>query len=431
MMQEAPHQAPRGVSAIRRHATAGSGILQKEVFARTPDVKSPAAEAKIAEGTVLRDAHGTPLQGRLTVDLASYAASSDGLRALPASVKAQDDGRVVLSTYRVKVRDDAGRVATQFGSAPRGGPAGDPAGSRAKSGTTGLSLTLSTGSVSTAMELSHYVLRLKSGLSTVDVLVPLSVVKDNSLTFGVQGTQLIVGGVAHDISALVTTASSLLLGQGLFLSLQGQAAQTCTPSVTLDLVSNGQSGTATVAVGGSGLFYESAVSISTGQTKSVSITSVISDPTVPSSPTEWPVTVVAPDGQVATALVDVCGSGNTTIPLPAPSSSLIDATINVEPGCPAGQAIPFAGSIDGYVLSYRKAGTSTAFQPVPGSNVTIFSTNDTFAGIDVHLPNVEAGQNYEFYGSFDGQTGYRTITMPSVNGGSTTFTDTEFSKHCQ
>lgn len=410
MVPDDPRQAPTGTSGTRVTATVARGTVTDPVDAVAASVASKAS-ARIAPGTRLVDAAGDPLDGRLTVDLMSYENRGDGLRALPADVRTPVTGGRLVSAARLRITDSRGRKAASFQRV-------------AKSGGTGLSLTLSTGIVTSAMEASYYVLRLQNGTDIVDVHVPASIVDGDSLTFGVNGSQLVVGDETHDISTLAATAGDL------YISLQGVAPKTCTPSGTIQIDPNGHTGTATLTAGNSGLFYELPVAVVAGTTASVTLTSLIPDASVPSLASDWTLTAIAPNGDVQTATADVCGT-TTAVTLPAPSSSLIDAFVSVDPGCPAGTSIPFTGNVDGYVLNYRKAGTTADFQPVPGGNVTVHSTDTAFQGVDVKLLNVEGGQDYEFYASFDGESGSRIVTMPTIDGGTTTITDAEFSQHCQ
>lgn len=426
LVPDDPRQSPEGVAGSRTHANVDRGALRKDVAASTSVSKASGASAhaaaSIPKGTALYAADGSPLSGRLTVDLAAYEANDKGLRALPASVRENKDGRSLVSAARLRVQDAQGRTAARFGT--NGTAMTTKAGASAKS-VAGLSLTLSTGTVSSNMALSHYVLRLEDGTDVVEVYVPMAAVDGAGLTVGVQGSQLIVSGVAHDISTLTGSSGDL------YLSLSGVASRTCTPSGTINVAANGHTGTGALTVGGNGLYYEKSISVTGGQTTSVSVSNLVTDPTLPDVSTEWPVTAIAPNGETTTALVDLCGGGTATMTLPAPSSSLIDATVSVDPNCPAGQQIPFTGEVDGYVLNYRKAGTTADFQPVSGNAVTVTSTDTYLTGVDVQMTNVEASTDYEFYAAFDGESGYRTITMPATDGGTVVFTDSEFTQHCQ
>lgn len=448
MLRDDPRQSPPGVTGERQKANADNGVLAQDVsFTQEPapstesadaqETARPRTDVRMARGTQLADASGTPLRGRLTVDLSTYDNSADGLRAMPAQLRSDAPGRSTVSALRLKVTDADGRVASRFeagseealrhaaANRTRHGVAHSSTSSSTSSSTNGLSFTLSTGTVPQAMDLSHYVLRLQSGTDVVDVHVPLSVVSGDSLTFGVQGSTLLVGSETHDISTLAASTDAY------YISLQGVATQTCTPSGSIVIDPNGHTGSVTLTASGNGLYYEKTVSVTAGHTKSVAVDALVTDASLPDITSAWPVVAAAPNGEATSAEMDLCSSASRTLTLPAPSSSLIDATVNLEPGCPAGQSIPFTGNIDGYVLNYRKAGTTADFQPVPGSAVTVYSTDTAFEGADVGLTNVDPNADYEFYGAFDGNSGYRTITMPATNGGTVTFTDSEISQHCQ
>lgn len=437
MVREDPRQSPPGVSGTRAHARLSEGMLQETIRVSTPDDgASPAPKASsphvtIDAGTQLTTAAGEPLQGDLTVDVATYETTDEGLMALPATLRNNAPGRSMAGAMRLRVSDAQGRVASSFTQAPDDASvvthaqttASAPGMRHSSSG--GIEFTLNTGTVSNEMALSHYVLRIQNGDDVVEVYVPLSVVQGESLTFGIQGNQLVVGDETHTISDLVGDSGNLYIG------LQGVASQTCTPRGTIEIDPNGQTGSATVMVSDNGLYYETSVSLPTSGTASVAVSSLVTDSSLPDIDTDWAVQAVAPNGEVTSAEADLCTHTTTTLTLPRPPANTIDATVEVHPNCPAGESIPFTGNLDGYVLNYRKAGSSADFQPVPGRNVTMYSTDTAFEKGEVLMENVEPNTTYEFYGAFDGDSGYRDITMPGTNGGTVPFTDQEISNHCQ
>jgi hypothetical protein len=411
MVPETPRQAPEGTQGTRTSIPVRKGMVAKPVAVTVNGQPGASVSATLAPETRLLDGNGQPLDGDLSLDLMSYDINESGLRALPDDVRETVSGGTLVSVTRLRVTDGKGRLAAQFQRTAKTG--------------TGLSLNLTTGTVTAAMEATHYILRLQSGTDVVDVYVPTELVSGGSLSLGISGDQLIVNGVAHDISTLASQTGDL------YISLQGVSPTTCLPGGTIQIDPNGHTGTVTLAASGNGLFYEKQVSVTSGQTTTVNMSTLVLDLTVPDLGTDWPITALAPNGDVTTTSANVCGSGTTPLTLPSASASLIDVTVAVDPGCPAGQDIAFVGNVDGYVLNVRKAGTTIDFQPVPGGNVVIHSTDTSFEGMDVALNNVEPSQDYEFYAAFDGNSGSKIITMPSTNGGITTVTDNELSKHCQ
>jgi hypothetical protein len=421
MVAEHPRQAPSGAHGTRQTLTATSAAGPSEEPATAPVevAAGPSGEAiataRIDRDVRFRTADGRALEGALRADLVSYEPTGDGLRALTSTIGEVPNGRMVAGAVRFRVRDAEGRTAARFDRP------------RAKSTTTsGVQLTLQTGqTITDGLRMSHYVLSVVDAASgqTVEIFVPSSVVAGENLTIELDGGDLVVGGTRTAISSLVGT-------QGLVLVLQGQAAQTCSVAGAVDVVSNGQTGTFTIAVAGNGLFYEATRTITATQTKTVQLANVVTGD-VPVFGSTWNVFVQAPDNTERGVTVDVCAASTATIDLPVPLTGLIEATVHVDPNCPAGQKVPYTGPVDGYALNYRKAGTTNAFQSVPRASVTVHTTDTEFLGADVTLPGVEAGIGYEFHGTFDGQSDSRIITMPLVAGGVTTFTDSQLTQHCQ
>ena len=145
------------------------------------------------------------------------------------------------------------------------------------------------------------------------------------------------------------------------------------------------------------------------------------------------VTVTAPDGQTVSVNMNPC-NGQTNVTLPAPASERIQATIVVEPNCPADQIIPIAGNVDGYSVNYRLvSATGQPFSTASQDDIRIRTTGQPsrFQRAEVDVFNVLANEDYLFVGTFNTESSRKTIKMPSSNGGTVTTTDAELNDLCE
>jgi hypothetical protein len=106
----------------------------------------------------------------------------------------------------------------------------------------------------------------------------------------------------------------------------------------------------------------------------------------------------------------------------------------VEADCPDGERLPISPPFDGYSVAYRPSGSSGAYQTVPKEDITINTTDDTLetvTGAVVPVSGVLPSTDYEFVGTFGGESSNQEVTMPSQDGGETTVTDQELRNECR
>jgi hypothetical protein len=422
LVPDNPTTSAPGTAGTRSRATLqGNGTTDREIALSTAPTRSGSdaaqASATIPAGTRVFAPDGTPLQGRITADVTVYDNSLDAQRLLPQEALVVDGARQVISgALRIQIRDENGRVAGQL-ETPDGSPlsipvqlpsAVDNPSIRLVDFATGETRTVGTQSGATAAAL---------GPAYVSQPRPVATRKSNHFDVGT----LLGLGTGHGVANAI--------GFGIVLTPRGSSQ--CDPGGRLTLAPNRQAGTVKVSFSGNGFAGERTLSLA-------SDTTISGTEFGQKLPDVGPVTVVvtrlADGGVLDSTSIDWC-SETKTLPLPAPDRSLINATIQVDPACPAGQRVPLSGNFDAYDINFRPSGFPAEFESAFG-NITVFFTDDPKQTLDyaeLEVFNVVPGDPYSFHTAFGAELdgGEKTITMPSTDGGEVTFTDTELTDLCE
>jgi hypothetical protein len=418
-----PEQAPAGTQGRRQRTPTTNGVTTSDVELHTdPTSDEPSAaqaSASIPQGTTLKTADGAPLQGQVTTDLSVYDNSADAQNLLPAEALENSDGsrRLIQGALRFHVADESGQRAGQFDNAEGN---------------------------STSITADLPALRPENGTPVLVFVNPetgeTTRVTPDAASPALAGTAKAHGGWHLSINGdrvTITSPSGLVFGPisvrllSETISTFGmELPNTCAPAGELVVNRNGQSGSIDISFASQGLSVEA--SFSDASDAVVITPSDLFDGPIPDiGPVE--VAVTAPDDQSQTVVVNWCsGSAETT--LPAPATDRIDAAVELVPDCPAGQSIPVSGTVDGYTVNYRTAGSNDPYRSVAKDNIEIFTsgTPTTFDRALVKLFAVTPGQDYEFIGTLGSEGSSRqTLTMPTQDGEVLQTTDAELNDLCE
>ncbi|MDR9417390.1 hypothetical protein [Gracilimonas sp.] len=122
--------------------------------------------------------------------------------------------------------------------------------------------------------------------------------------------------------------------------------------------------------------------------------------------------------------IDVCGTSNPTVDLPAPPAETIDSAI-IEVGltCPSGQKITVTDVPSASIL-YRRAGTEGQGKSWRTARNIQWNQNEDdngrVEGGSFEISNVINGVNYDFIIKIDNENRKRTVT---INGSTTSYTE--------
>jgi hypothetical protein len=426
---ENPEQSSEGTSGSRETVnTDDNGETTTAVTAQTGKTSSgsDAAEgsASIPAGTSLRTADGEPLQGQVTTDLSVFDNSSNAQELLPAEAKVTENGRrQIRGAVRFQAKDGDGRRASQYGGV-EGGEATEIAADlptlSTSSGTPSVTFVNPSTGASRTVELaaSNSSQRLSAGKRAQE-----------ETTF-----QFIDGKVVVTTPSGKTDSIDMSQFEGEFFAAIGlEPSQRCAPQGTLDIGSNGQSGSLDVSVSGEGLSANTQVSIPRSQSPfTLSAADLFGVEMIPDVGSAT-VTLRAADEQEVSTQIDLC-SESTSLDLPAPASDRISATVRVVPDCPQGERLPVSPPFDGYSVTYRQSGSTDQYQTVPKEDITINTTDDdleTVTSAVVPVSSVFPNTDYEFVGTFGEESSSQVVTMPGQDGNEVTVTDQELRDQCR
>lgn len=425
---ENPEQSSEGTSGSRETVnTDDNGETTTAVTAQTGKTSSgsDAAEgsASIPAGTSLRTADGEPLQGQVTTDLSVFDNSSNAQELLPVEAKVTENGRrQIRGAVRFQAKDGGGRRASQYGGV-EGGEA------------TEIAADLPTLSTSSGTPSVTFVNPSTGASRTVELAASNSSQRPSAGKRAQEETtfQFIDGKVVITTPSGKTDSIDMSQFEGEFFAAIGlEPSQRCAPQGTLDIGSNGQSGSLDVSVSGEGLSANTQVSIPRSQS---SFTLSAADLFGVEIPDVGPatVTVRAADEQEVSTQIDLC-SESTSLDLPAPASDRISATVRVVPDCPQGERLPVSPPFDGYSVAYRQSGSTDQYQTVPKEDITINTTDDdleTVTSAVVPVSSVFPNTDYEFVGTFGEESSSQVVTMPGQDGNEVTVTDQELRDQCR
>lgn len=421
-------KAPPGAAGRRTSV----GIRADGTTGRTVDVSAgPTVEGPegaqgrlvLPEGTALRTADGTPLQGQATLDLSVLDNSPEAQALLPVAARTIEGGgrRQIRGAVRFRVADAGGRVAGQFGVA-----GGDTTTVTARlptlDGQVGTpTVTLVDPESGTARTVAL------SGGSTPQARGPQPKQK-GTVTFRLVDKEVLVMA-ADGATATLDRAS---FSEGFFAAVGLDPQETCTPQGTLVLDPNGQDGPVGLRASGSGFAVDASVDIPDPQSSfSISVSSLLGGEIPDVGPVS--LTLRTPDDQKTSTTVDLC-SGTETVMLPAPAPDRIDATVRVVPNCPPGERLPISPPFDGYSVAYRLGGSTGPYRTVPNENIAFDTSEDNLQTVTaalVPVSNVVPAANYDFVATFGEVSSRQEVTMPAQDGGEATVTDPELQEECQ
>jgi len=418
-----PERAPAGTQGRRQRTSTADGVTTSDVELQTDptsdDPSAAQASASIPQGTTLKTANGVPLQGQVTTDLSVYDNSADAQNLLPAEALENGDGsrRLIQGALRFHVTDEGGQRAGQFDNV-EGSPTSVTADLPA------LSLQNGTPVLVFVNPETGETTRVTPKTSSAAQAPPAKTHGGWHLSLnGDRVTITSPGGLAFGpipVRVLSETISTFGV----------ELPNTCSPTGELVVNRNGQSGAIDISFASQGLSVEA--SFSDASDAVVITPSDLFDGQIPDiGPVE--VTVTAPDDQSQTVTVNWC-SGSAEATLPTPDVNRIDTAVELLPDCPAGQSIPVSGTVDGYTVNYRAAGSSNPYRSVAKDDVEIFTsgTPTTFDRALVKLFNVTPGQDYEFIGTLGSEGSSRqTLTMPAQDGEVLQTTDAELNDLCE
>jgi hypothetical protein len=425
---ENPEQSSEGTAGSRTTVnTNENGETTSAVSTQTGSTSDEAEAAQggasIPSGTSLQTADGDPLQGQVTTDLSVFDNSSEAQELMPAEAKTTENGRrQIRGAVRFQAADQDGRVASQFetGGGDTTSVNADLPALSAGSGTPTVTFVNPATGNSRTVELPA------SGSSRFSRASAKN--QQDRTTFRFAGNKVIINSPSG------TEQVNLSEFEGEFFAAVGiDPSNSCTPQGTLTVNNpDGQTGSISVRVSGEGFAVDTEVGIPGGQPSfQVSAASLFEGEIPDVGPTN--LTVRTPDEQEVSTSINLC-SGAASVTLPSPSNSRIDASIRVEVDCPDGERLPVSPPFDGYSVAYRPSGSSGAYQTVPKEDITINTTDDTLetvTGAVVPVSGVLPNTDYEFVGTFGGESSNQEVTMPSQDGGETTVTDQELRNECR
>lgn len=425
LMPSNPERTVSGRSGDRKTGSMSEeGKTSSAVAAGTAKARNSSnaeATASIPAGTALQTASGTSLQGNITVDLSAFGNSADAQKLLPTGARTDEDGRRrrIRGAVRFEVQDDDGRVARQFGV----------------SGSDTTTITADLSSIEARNGTPTVTLvNPETGTSQTYTLSESSTPGASSKQQGTATLQFVDSEVTVRSARGTATVDPGEVG-GVFFAVLGvdpSGTNTCAPEGSLQIAPNGHEGTVGLHISERGFSLDTNVSIpDPNSTFTVSATSLF-EGDIPRLG-DVTLTVTAPDGQESATTVNLC-SGTYDVTLSEPASERIDATIRVRPDCPKGQNIPLSPPLDGYTVSYRPSGSSGDFKTIPKENVDLNLTDEepkTLESAEVSMPNVLPDTEYEFNGTYGGQSSSRMVTTPAEDGGEVTVTDQRLREECK
>lgn len=389
-MVRANHPPAGAVAAtVEQGETDPEGSIAESFSVSTPPEHTTQTRASVAfsQGTVVQDAAGAPLSGRLRTDLTYFTnRSRTALQALPGG-HANGDGTLVTAGFAsIEVSDAQGRKARTF-SQPLTVTFEVP----------GETTNPSTGSaIQEGDEIGVWSYESEDGVW----------VREGDAT---------LSGPTSDGHYTVTYEAS-------HLSWWNAAWKTeaCPVGATITVNRNGNTGSLSAHLTGDGI--------------SQSYTLDAGDDTIELN--DMPpgvsgvLTVHTAQGTAETQVSDLCG-GTYSVDLAAPSSPQIDVLFELVPECPGDEVVPVTGDIPTVTIFYRKASAPAGSEWLDTSSDAIVWVDDGQKMLrgELTVPGLEEGETYTFKTTYDGDQYARDVTVTSPE--MTIAFDEEIEELCQ
>lgn len=394
-----PSQAPDGAEVTKNssaQASPNGQTTQPVTITTTPTTQTEEAKVEVTlpAATPLQTANGTPLSGALTSTL-TYINPNEGsaAQALPSGYTIGPDGQAfeMVGAVQMNITDGQGNTAV--------------------SGTSGRALGKT--SAVTSMTIT-----LPKGVVNPITNRPAQIGDKLAVCIFVDGRWQYINlfeVLAGANSTLVLKVSPAYIGYYIAYFFQVPPANKCRPNATVNFINNGNVGSVSLKVQGSGLNQSVSTDVN-GTNTSLILGATNLGYSEINKNARFTLTARTSAGKEVSLKNQLICDGTINMNLPAPET-LLNVTVTATPQCPAGKkayvtSFPIVGILffpEGKPELARIQSSSTVRWNLDNPTKPKYIINAQF-----DIDGVLAGKTYVFASSYNGESFSRRLTIPAT-----------------